>query len=80
MASKSVTLDPGASVYDALRGTGLAIGGSSSYVRSIGGLAEFAGGAGSGWLYYVNGVSPGYGCGSSKLYGGEQIRWVYTRG
>lgn len=78
LASKSVTLDSGASVYDALCATGVAVGGSSSYVRSIGGLAEFACGATSGWLYSVNGVSPGYSCGAYLLYGGESIVWLYT--
>jgi len=73
-----VTLKPGASVYDALVATGVSVGGSSSYVRSIGGLAEFACGAGSGWLYLVNGTSPGYSAGSYVLYGGESITWVYT--
>lgn len=78
LASKKVTLPEGSSVYDALKATGLGISGSSSYVRSIGGLAEFQCGQGSGWLYSVNGVQPGYSCGKYKLKGGESIRWIYT--
>lgn len=74
----SVTLNQGASVYDALCALGVSVGGSSSYVSSIGGLAEFACGSGSGWLYFVNGSSPGYGCCSYILNGGESITWVYT--
>ena len=74
----TVTLNQGASVYDALCATGASVGGSSSYVSSIGGLAEFACGPGSGWLYFVNGSSPGYGCGSYILSGGENITWIYT--
>lgn len=74
----TVTLNQGASVYDALVATGASVGGSSSYVRSIGGLAEFACGKGSGWLYFVNGVAPNYGCGSYLLQGGESITWMYT--
>lgn len=74
----SVTLNQGASVYDALCALGVSVGGSSSYVSSIGGLAEFACGPGSGWLYFVNGSSPGYGCGSYILNGGESITWIYT--
>ena len=74
----SVTLNRGASVYDALCALGVSVGGSSSYVSSIGGLAEFACGPGSGWLYFVNGSSPGYGCGSYILNGGESITWIYT--
>ena len=74
----TVTLNQGASVYDALCATGVSVGGSSGYVSSIGGLAEFSCGPGSGWLYFVNGSSPGYGCGSYILSGGESITWVYT--
>lgn len=79
MASTSVTLNRGASVYDALCATGVAVGGSSSYVNSINGLAEFAfGNGGSGWLYFVNGSSPGYSCNAYTLNGGENISWIYT--
>ena len=74
----TVTLNQGSSVYDALVATGVGVGGSSSYVSSIGGLAEFACGPGSGWLYFVNGSSPGYGSGSYILNGGESITWIYT--
>lgn len=74
----TVTLRAGSSVYDALCATGVSVGGSSKYVSSIGGLAEFACGKGSGWLYFVNGSSPGYGCGSYILKGGENITWIYT--
>ncbi|MCL2492386.1 MAG: DUF4430 domain-containing protein [Coriobacteriia bacterium] len=78
MASTSVTLAPGSSVYDALCATGVGVGGSNNYVSSINGLAEFSCGPSSGWIYYVNGSSPGYGCGSYTLYGGESISWSYT--
>jgi len=78
MASTNVTLSPGASVYDALCATGVSVGGSSSYVKSINGLAEFSCGAGSGWLYFVNGTKPGFGCGSYSLSGGEDIVWIYS--
>ena len=80
MASTSVTIPAGSSVYDALRATGVSIGGSSTYVRSINGLAEKLPGyeAGSGWMYSVNGVRPSQSCGGYKLSGGESIRWSYT--
>ncbi|MCL2024577.1 MAG: DUF4430 domain-containing protein [Coriobacteriia bacterium] len=78
MVSQSVTIRQGASVYDALAATGIAVGWSSGYVRAIGGLAEFQFGAGSGWVYFVNGSRPGIGAGSYILHGGESIRWVYT--
>lgn len=78
MGSRTVTLSQGASVYDALCAMGVSIGGSSSYVSSINGLAEFSCGQGSGWMYSVNGVFPSKACGKYKLSGGESVRWVYT--
>ncbi len=78
MGSATVQIDDGASVYDALVATGVTVGGSSNYVRKINGLGEFDCGQNSGWLYYVNGAQPGYGCGSYALHGGESITWLYT--
>ena len=78
MGGGTVTLNEGSSVYDALCATGVAVGGSSGYVTSIGGLAEFACGATSGWLYFVNGVSPSVGCGSYVLKNGDSVTWIYT--
>jgi hypothetical protein len=78
MGSKQVTVNAGASVYDALKATGASISGSSTYVSSINGLAEKACGSGSGWMYKVDGVYPNYACGKYKLSGGESIVWAYT--
>jgi hypothetical protein len=78
LASVTVVLNEGASVYDALCAAGVSVSGSRDYVRSIAGLAEFACGAGSGWIYFVNGNRPGYGSGSYILSGGESIVWAYT--
>ena len=78
MGSGSVTLKQGATVYDALLAMGVSVSGSSSYVRSIGGLSEFDCGDGGGWMYAVNGTYPSVGCGSYTLSGGESILWVYT--
>ena len=78
MGSGSVTLKKGATVYDALLAMGVSVSGSSSYIRSIGGLSEFDCGDGSGWMYAVNGSYPSVGCGSYTLSGGESILWVYT--
>lgn len=52
--------------------------GSSAYVSSINGLAEFDGGKGSGWMYNVNGWYPNYSCGSYKLKAGDSVEWRYT--
>ena len=75
----------GATVYDALAGTGLAINSSYSsglgsvYVSSIGGLAEKTPGySGSGWKYFVDGLEPGVGCNQYELYDGASIVWKYV--
>ena len=79
MASTSVTLQQGATVYDALCATGVGVSGSSYYVSAINGLAEkLSGYPNSGWMYSVNGVFPQYACGRYVLQGGENIRWAYT--
>ena len=78
MANTTVAIPKGSSVYTALAATGVALGGSSSYVASINGLIERAFGAESGWKYSVNGVDPGMSAGSYILTGAETIRWRYT--
>ena len=78
MGKSTVTLNDGASVYDALVALGVTVGGSSTYVRSINGLAEFDCGKNSGWTYSVDDVTPQKSCGAYKLHGGETIVWRYT--
>ena len=63
--------------YDALVSTGLGFTGSSYYVSGINGLSEFDHGRMSGWLYAVNGVEPGVGCGSYYLNDGDYVYWHY---
>lgn len=50
----------------------------AEYVESIGHLAEFDGGASSGWHYSVNGVTPGVGAGGYVLAAGDVVVWYYT--
>ena len=50
----------------------------SIYVQSIAGDGEFDHGSGSGWMYNVNGVYPGYGASSYIVQGGDSIQWRYT--
>ena len=52
----------------------------SKYVRSIGELAEFGHGSGSGWLYRINGAfsSANRSSGEYLLQDGDSIEWVYT--
>ena len=77
-AQATLSLEQGASVYDALCATGLPLGGSSSYVSSINGLAEFDFGGASGWKYSVNGQTPSIACGNYMLKAGDSISWYYT--
>lgn len=74
----TVTLNQGATVYDALCALGVGVGGSPSYVTSINGLSEFACGPLSGWKYAVNGAYPGVSCNSYVLNSGDSVSWVYV--
>lgn len=51
---------------------------NSSYVEGIGNLYEFDCGQQSGWLYRVNGSSPGYSSSQYVLSDGDQVEWLYT--
>lgn len=84
----TVTLKKGASAYDALvkvcRNAGVNLNSTydpiygTYYVVGIDYLDEKAAGRNSGWLYYVNGSSPGYGSSGYVLSGGESISFRYT--
>lgn len=63
--------------FDVLVSTGLPYTGSGYYVSSINGLGEFDHGPMSGWLYAVNGSTPGVGCGSCYLNDGDSVSWFY---
>ncbi|CAM4214619.1 hypothetical protein FHS16_000389 [Paenibacillus endophyticus] len=52
--------------------------GATIYVQAIGGLAQFDKGAGSGWMYSVNGVFPKVSAGVYTLKNGDVLRWQYT--
>lgn len=82
LASKTVTLAKDASVYDALKASGLSIGAESTnmgtYVYAISSLREKACGSKSGWLYSVNGTFISDSCDSAHLKNGDTVRWRYT--
>ena len=78
MFSGVVSVKEGANVLDALKATGLKVASSGSYVSSINGLGEKQCGSGSGWLYFVNGVSPSSSCNKIIIHEGDSIRWAYT--
>ncbi|MGN1266426.1 MAG: DUF4430 domain-containing protein [Dorea sp.] len=73
----SMTLDKGATVYDALSASGISYSGKS-YISSIGGLSEGMFGSQSGWKYYVNGVAPNKSCVNYVLKDGDRVQWKYV--
>lgn len=84
MASKTLSLPVGATVYDALCASGVSANTSSTqfgvYVAAIGGLAEKQYGSSSGWKYCVNGSYPTTSCSKYALAEGDSVRWVYVTG
>ncbi len=77
--STTVSFEKGATAYDALVGTGVAVGSEQSvygiYVTSIGGLAADKD---SGWTYYVNGAFINDSCGDYVLSDGDTVLWKYV--
>lgn len=74
----------GATVYDVLCACGLSVSASNTgygvYVAAIGGLAEKEHGAGSGWMYSVNGTTPMTSCSNYQLSDGDSVSWFYSVG
>lgn len=81
-SSYTVSLDPGATAYDALVATGAGINARSTamgvYVAAINGYAEKDQGGESGWKYAVNGSYPNYSAGAYTLSDGDTVTWVYV--
>lgn len=88
---ESYTVKKGSTVYDvfteAMQDAGLtSTGAASGYVRSItapsilGGytLSEFDNGAGSGWMFTVNGTHGNYALDEHVLQNGDRIVWHYV--
>jgi len=50
----------------------------SAYVEAIHNLYEFDAGPLSGWVYRVNGLSPGFGSSLYILQAGDIVEWMYT--
>lgn len=53
-------------------------GKKNAYVEGIDNLYEFSKGAGSGWMYTVNGAFAGKSCGGVTVKENDVIRWMYT--
>ena len=81
-SSYTVSLDPGATAYDALVATGAGVNARSTamgvYVAAINGYAEKDQGGESGWKYAVNGSYPNYSAGAYTLSDGDAVTWVYV--
>lgn len=50
----------------------------TAYISGINNLYEFDFGELSGWMYFVNSLSPDTGCGEYILKDGDKIEWIYT--
>lgn len=78
----TVSLDAGATAYDALLATGASVNARSTamgvYIAAINGYAEKDQGGESGWKYAVNGSYPSYSAGACKLSDGDAVTWVYA--
>lgn len=81
-SGRSITVQSGASVFDALKKTGISVGSRNSiygvYVYSINGLSEGDKGAGSGWTYKVNGTMPSKSADKYIVREGDSISWEYV--
>lgn len=87
-AARQVTFREGESVYDVLkRETAQLQPGITSYknsfyntvyITSIQGIRERDCGDTSGWMYRVNGQSPGMSCSAYRLKDGDRVEWDYT--
>lgn len=81
-SSYTVSLNPGATAYDALVATGASVNARSTamgvYVAAINGCAEKDQGGESGWKYAVNGSYPNYSAGACTLSDGDAVTWVYV--
>ncbi len=88
LTKTTVTFEPGATVFDVishkLREEQIhfeyvdAKAYGSTYIEGIGNLYEYDCGEQSGWLYFVNGISPGLGCSGYAVENGDEIVFAYT--
>ena len=78
MASKTVEVDQGATVYDVLKKAASHVGASGGDVYNINGLSEGDCGSGSGWMYSLNGKYVQKGCKQQKVSDGDVVKWRYT--
>lgn len=85
---RAVTFYEGESVFDVLKREtrkhkihldyAFTPGYNSNYIRGINNIYERDCGNPSGWLYFVNGWSPNYGCSRYAVQDGDEIEWEFT--
>lgn len=85
---KAVTFYEGESVFDVLKREtrkhkihldyAFTPGYNSNYIRGINNIYERDCGDPSGWLYFVNGWAPNYGCSRYAVQDGDEIEWEFT--
>lgn len=82
MMSDNLTVEKGSNAYSVLKEiaakNGKTISGSSTYVTGIGGLNAKEHGAGSGWMYKVNGIVPSKPAVAYTLSQGDSVIWYYV--
>ncbi|WP_346348396.1 DUF4430 domain-containing protein [Olsenella intestinalis] len=82
--STTVTLERGATAYDALLASGVSVSarptGFGIYVDAINGVAEKQAGPTSGWVYTVNGGRVNVACSSYEMGDGDYLSWTYVTG
>lgn len=83
LTARSITVNNGDTVFDALKSVCKANGISLKYqsiyyVQGIGGLNEKDCGEASGWMYRVNGNTPQKAAAGYTLSQGDKIEWYYV--
>lgn len=83
LSAVSYTADEGATAFDVLSALAAEhnitlIYQNKSYIQSIGGLAEKDCGAGSGWIYRINGNQPNKSASKYVLSDGDTVEWYYV--
>ena len=88
LAKTAVSVQEGETVFDVLQRAAKSHsihmeysytpGFGSHYIEGINNLYEFDCGAGSGWMYFVNGVKSNYGVSKYTVKAGDVIQFKYT--
>jgi len=78
----SISIKSGSTVYDVLMMAttikNIKVVSQPNYIISINQLEQFDVGSSSGWMYWVNGSQPPYGCSGYPIEDGDKIKWQFT--